>query len=95
MLHFSKVIWLLCVHIVKEVFEFAEAGRLPIIASTEIGRFIDRLILEIVVMLFYLVDKVLLKDRINSVIGPTKRFRPEDECVDLAVLEPALLVVLV
>ena len=95
MLHFSKVIRLLSVYIVKEVFEFAEAGRLPIIARTEVSRFSDGLILEVVVMLLYLVDKVLLKNRINSVIRPPKRFRPEDECVDLAVLEPALLVVLV
>lgn len=95
MLHISEVIGPLCVHIVKEVFECTEAGRLPVIASTEVGRSSDRLIFEVVVLLLDLVDKVLLKDRINSGVGPPKRFSPEHERINLAVAVPALLVVLV
>ena len=65
MLHITEVIWSLCVHIVKEVFEFAEAGRLPIIVLAEVGRYGDRLVFEIIVQLLDLIDKILLKDRIN------------------------------
>ena len=80
------------VHIVEEVFEFPQLLWPPLCRITEEDRFNNRIILEIVINVFDLVDEVLLYDWVNCCVGPAEATRPEYQRVELIFTVPALLV---
>ena len=78
------------IYIVEEVIYAAQLCRPPASGIAEEDGPRDRLVCKVVVVLLYLSDDVLLKDRVNSILSPAVSFRPEDYRVDLVLAVPAV-----
>ena len=63
------------IYIVEEVIYAAQLCRPPASGIAEEDGPRDRLVCKVVVVLLYLSDDVLLKDRVNSILSPAFRIK--------------------